>query len=126
MRRMALFAVALMAATNAAVSNGGAVRFADPNLKAAVEKQLGVREPTAADMLKLTELAANERGIVELTGLEHARNLKILYLNGNRIGDISVLSKLLWLEFVDLANNRIKSVPELSALKKLNWLSPYR
>ena len=121
MRRMALFTVALIAA-NAAASGDGPVRFVDPNLKAAVERQLGVREPNTSDMLKLTELSANKRGISDLAGLEHARNLRILYLNGNRIGDISVLPGLVDLEYVDLANNQIKSVPQLSALKKLNWL----
>lgn len=125
MRLMALFTVALMTATNAAASGDGPLRFIDPNLKAAVEKQLGVREPNTTDMLKLTELAANKQDIVDLSGLEHARHLKILYLNGNRISDISVLAGLAGLEYVDLANNRINNVLKLSALKKLNWLILY-
>jgi hypothetical protein len=101
------------------------VYFADPNLKAAVEKRLRTRDPNAADMLGLTELRANKRGIVDLAGLEYAHNLKILRLEHNQISDISVLSKLTTLEFVDLADNRISSIPDLSKLEKLSWLVLY-
>ena len=46
------------------------VDFASANLKAAVEGQLGVSDPTPTDMLKLTFLDANSRTIADLTGLE--------------------------------------------------------
>jgi hypothetical protein len=51
------------------------VYFADANLKAAVESELGISDPTPTDMLLLIELDASSRGIEELTGIEYASNL---------------------------------------------------
>jgi hypothetical protein len=42
------------------------VYFADGNLKAAVESQLGISDPTPTDMLSLTNLDETESGIAEL------------------------------------------------------------
>mgnify|MGYP001593521127 CR=1 FL=1 len=77
------------------------VCFADANLKATVEAALGVANPTPTAMLGLTYLDAGVRG-VNLTGLEYAKNLTMLTLDGNQISDISPLSGLtslhkLWL-----------------------------
>ena len=46
------------------------VHFPDHNLKAAVEQALGVNNPTPTEMLGLTVLSADDRGISDLTGLE--------------------------------------------------------
>jgi hypothetical protein len=119
---MILFSVVLITVFIAGVYGQEPVYFVDPNLKAAVEKSLHTRAPNAADMLGLTELHAAKQGIADLTGLEYARNLRILRLEHNQINDISVLSSLTALEFVDLADNHIKSVPLLSELKELTWL----
>jgi len=70
------------------------VHFHDPNLKAAVEAQLGVTNPTAADMLLLTGLYADNKGICDLTVLEYATNLDKLWLDANKISDISPLAGL--------------------------------
>lgn len=70
------------------------VVFNDPNLKAAVEAQLGVTNPTAADMLLLTGLYADNKGICDLTVLEYATNLDKLWLDANKISDISPLAGL--------------------------------
>ena len=56
------------------------VYFADPNLKIAIEKKLGVSEPNSTDMLTLLNLHAYRLGIVDLSGLEYAVNLKKLSL----------------------------------------------
>jgi hypothetical protein len=125
MTRMALFAVALIMAVDSAFYDQEQVYFADPNLKRAVEKQLRIRDPNSTDMLRLTDLSADKQGIVDLQGLEHAQNLKIIRLQGNQISDISLLSDLTELEFVDLADNRISIVHNLSKLKKLTWLILY-
>jgi hypothetical protein len=115
----------LPAANASAVAGREAVYFADPNLKAAIEKRLCINDPNHDDMLRLTDLRAENRGIRDLTGLEHADNLKILQLEGNQIGDISVLTGLIHLEFVDLADNCIRDLPRLTELKKLEWLILY-
>lgn len=125
MRHAVIFALTLLTAKAAAVVGPEAVYFADPNLQAAVERKLGTRDPNATDMLGLTDLWADNRGISDLTGLEHAGNLRNLCLRGNQISDISVLAGLAELEFVDLADNCIKNLPRLAELKMLTWLALY-
>ena len=70
------------------------VHFEDPQLKAAVEEALGVSDPTPVDMLALTSLNAESKGIVDLNGLESAYNLETLLLGDNQIADISPLEGL--------------------------------
>jgi len=124
-RHAVIFAMTLLTAKAAAVVGPEAVYFADPNLQAAIERKLRTRDPNATDMLRLTDLWADGRGIRDLTGLEHARNLRILQLRGNQISDISVLAGLAELEFVDLGDNSIRDLPRLAELTKLTWLALY-
>lgn len=70
------------------------VQFKDANLKAAVEQKLGVTNPTPEDMLSLKLLYADNLGIIDLTGLEYAINLKQLRLYGNNLIDITPLQNL--------------------------------
>ena len=51
--------------------------FADANLKAAVEAELGITDPNASDMLGLTYLDAHDLGIVDLNGIQYATNLQV-------------------------------------------------
>jgi parallel beta-helix repeat protein len=81
----------------------------DPNLKAAVEEELGLTDPNATDMLALTELDAGNIGIVYLTGLEYATNLTELYLNDNQLTDIFALTELTNLTVLDLTGNPLNS-----------------
>ena len=88
----------------------GPVYFADANLKAAVEAELGISNPTPTDMLGLTHaLRAGNQGISDLTGLEYALNLWGLELNHNQISDISALSGLS-LDYLQLHNNHISDI----------------
>jgi internalin A len=114
------------------------VFFADPILKARVETQLGVTNPTVADMVFLKELSAPGRGISDLTGLEYATNLARLNLGEffscwvwppelltNQIQDISPLSGLTQLKSLDLSNNQITDISALSGLTALEILTLY-
>jgi len=114
------------------------VYFADSILKALVEQQLGVSDPTTADMELLTELNAAGRGISDLTGLEYATNLAGLNLGEffyyrdwppelrtNQIEDISPLSGLTKLTSLDLSNNQITDISALSGLTALETLTLY-
>ena len=114
------------------------VYFADPILKAHVEAQLGVTNPTVADMVFLNELSAPGRGISDLTGLEYATNLARLNLGElfsywvwppelltNQIEDISPLSGLTKLKLLDLSNNQITDISALSGLTALETLALY-
>jgi len=65
-------------------------------------------------MLKLTELKAENAGITDLSGLEHAKKLEILYLAHNSITDISPLLKLPKIRWVDVRDNSITRIPELN------------
>ncbi len=95
------------------------VVFNDPALKVAVENQVGL-DPEPADMLLLTNLPASSLGIVDLTGLEYATNLKTLDLQNNDINDVSPLSGLTKLTTLFLSRNKqIHDINSLSGLTKL-------
>ena len=99
------------------------VYFADANLKAAIEEVLGVTDPTAADMLNLTNLIALERNIASVVGLEYALNLSYLWLGLNQISDISVLAGLTNLSHLDLSYNQISDISILAGLTNLSELA---
>ena len=99
----------------------------DPNLRAALEKALDKNEGdeiTENDLAKLTELKASKANIYDLTGLEHCKNLKFLYLNeNNKIRDLSPLSELTQLVTIELSKNKISSLQPLSNLSNLSYLN---
>jgi internalin A len=114
------------------------VYFADPMLKALVAAQLGVTNPTIADMVFLKELSAPGRGISDLTGLQYATNLTDLNLGEffyysvwppelrtNQIRDLTPLSGLIRLKSLDLSNNQITDISALSGLTALETLTIY-
>lgn len=98
------------------------VHFADANLKAAVEAQLGKANPTPTDMLNLLYLRAVVRDISDLTGLEYATNLSELDLSANPISNLSPLAGLTNLGNLTLANNPISDLSPLAGLTNLHSL----
>jgi hypothetical protein len=119
-RRLVLLFVALFPA--GALRAEAPVYFADSRLKEAVEAQLWISDPTPEDLLGLTRLYAGGDGIIDLTGLEYARNLQSLELPSNEIVDISALSALTNLQVLNLRSNRIKDISALSGLDSLQEL----
>ena len=99
------------------------VPFTDLNLKAAVERELWITDPTPTDMLGLTSLQAGSLGIRTISGLEYARNLQTLGLRLNYVSDISPLSGLTELEYLVLHKNPVGDLSPLSGLTKLNYLN---
>ena len=95
----------------------------DPALREVVSEQLGVENFTQADMLGLPNLIAIRRNIIELKGLEHAKNLGFLDLGGNQISDLRPLAGLTHLEVLRLWDNQIKDVSPLAGLVNLRELS---
>ena len=107
------------------------------NLAVVVRDTLGLTvnsDITQLDMLKLTTLKSSEKPerrnipehqITDLTGIQHALNLRYLYLWNNQIRDITPIVALKQLEVVDLRNNQISDIMPLTGLTKLNrlWLS---
>ena len=86
----------------------------DRALREAVREKLGVPADhvltPAYVQLHLTNLEATNKGIVDLTGLEYATDLQVLALRRNEIHDISPLSDLTGLVFLDLASNQISDL----------------
>jgi internalin A len=97
----------------------------DANLLAAVLTMLGgpAGFVTDADLLNLTELDAQYSGISSLSGLEGARYLAILYLDGNSLSDLSPLRGLLQLTSLSLPNNFIRDISPLAGLTNLSYLA---
>ena len=102
------------------------VAIPDPNLAAAVRNALGLA-PNASiikqTMQRLTILDAFNRQIKNLTGLEHATQLKELNLNGNQISDLSPLTGLTQLERLLLTGSQISDVSPLAGLTQLKILA---
>ena len=94
----------------------------DPALRKVVSEQLGVENFTQDDMLHLHNLIAIRRNIVELKGLEHAKNLGFLDLGGNQISDLRPLAGLTHLEVLRLGGNQIEDISPLSELINLKEL----
>jgi hypothetical protein len=91
------------------ISLAAPVVFSDPNLKCAVEAALGITDPNATEILLLTYLNASSLGISDLTGIEYAINLNSLYLYGNQISCIELLTYLDKLLILDLQNNPLNA-----------------
>ena len=106
------------------VTTDQVVTFPDPNLEAVIREAIG--KPTGdiyqSDVDGLTGLTANERNIVNLTGLEHCSNLRTLTLWVNQISDISPLASLTDLCWLDLGANQISDISPLASLTNLSHL----
>lgn len=121
----------LVAGGPAAPVRAGSPDIPDPNLEAAfrdaLNKPFGVISDT--DLRFIIELNAAGRDIVDLSGLEHCVNMASLYLNDNRISDISVLPKLhspeggTRLREIDLSNNLLTDISPLAGLVQLEMLN---
>ena len=104
------------------------VSIPDSNLASAVRETLNLSPGDAVtqlDMLRLINLGAPEHQIKNITGLEHATNLKVLNLEHNKIRDITPLSGLTRLSSLNLAVNFINDITPLADLTQLRFLSLY-
>ena len=103
----------------------GTVYIPDVNLQAAIAGALG-KTPgsviTSADMARLTHIIADEKGISNLTGLEHAINLERIEFRRNVISDLSPLTELIRLNNIKLRGNKITDVSPLAELINVDWL----
>ena len=77
----------------------------EPALQSAIARSLGVSEQKLSKSLvenKLIRLQANDVGIRDLRGLEHAKNLESLLLRDNLIDDLSPIHDLSKIKNLDL------------------------
>ena len=103
-----------------------AVNIPDPNLRAAIEMELGKASGatiTVDDMTNLTALEAKNSNINDLTGLEHAIELRTLNLEGNSISDLSPLAGLAQLVYLFLTGNAISDISPVANLSHLEYLA---
>ena len=97
----------------------------DARLAAAVRKASGLAPNariTKQHMQKLRTLAATDRQIKDLTGLEYATKLKTLRLWDNQIRDVSPLAGLTNLTGLYLNSNQISDFTPIAGLTKLREL----
>ena len=113
---------------HASSQQGATVRIHDPNLRALIAETLGkgANAPiTVEDMERLREIDAREdRGIKDLTGLQHATNLVELYLGwysgeGNQVSDLSPVAGLTNLRVLFLHHNPISDISPVRGLTNL-------
>lgn len=74
---------------------------------------------TEADLAELLELDVSNQPVRTLKGLEHATNLRKLFVNHTRVSDISSLSNLANMEELKIGETK---VTEFEALKKMTRL----
>ncbi len=135
----------------AAPQESAAEWMPDTALRAAVREALGlptIVHLTKEHLLPLDALHVIDKGISDITGLEFATNLKVLYLSKNPVTDLRPLANLtalkrlyLWdlspntstldlrplaslinLEEISLENNKVSDISPLAVLKKLSEL----
>ena len=99
------------------------VHIPDPNLRAAVGNALNGAPITQATMRRLTKLDAVKQGIIDLTGLEHAYNLRELYLWGNPLAELTPIANLERLTYLDIPDCSISDITALSNLVSLTHLN---
>lgn len=96
----------------------------DAALAAAIREALGTTSgPTCGDLLDLEVLGeehAANRDIETLEGLEHARNLRELWVQGNLITSIDVLADIPALRTVAAYGNPLTSIEALRGLDDLH------
>jgi Leucine-rich repeat (LRR) protein len=98
--------------------------FPDENLARVVARHLNNNDDISfivtAEMLESVQfLNAGERGIQTLEGMEHLKNLAAFVAPYNQISDVSPLSNLTKLEFLNLKNNLVTDITKLTGLIKL-------
>ncbi len=99
--------------------NAGPLFVSEPVLEQALAKSLRVeRDSLTTELIaeKLIYFELNNVGLRDLTGLESAKNLRVLVLRDNLIEDISPLSDLPHLQKLDLSGNKISNLSPFSGL----------
>ena len=105
------------------------VSIPDANFATAIRNKLGLppESPiTKLDMLGLEDLHINpgtEKPITDLTGLQHATNLKNVYLYDNQIVDLTPIAGLTKLTQLEITKSKISDVRPLAGLTQLRSLT---
>ena len=120
---LALFAAVLAPAAAAQTGSSG-VSIPDPSLRGAIESALDKQSGatiTESEMARLASLDASHSDISQIDGLQHAVNLRALYLQGNHISDASSLANLARMQVLVLNGNGISEI-DLTRMTNLRFL----
>ena len=101
------------------------VDISDSNLRAAIREALNIARGapiSREDIHRLTHLYADNRGIINLSGLEAATNLETLSLGENPLRNVSPLAYLINLRILVLRNCQINDINSLAPLAQLEVL----
>ncbi len=93
---------------------GHSVTITDPSLESVLRQAIEKSEGTinSNDLIKLQHLDGARKGIVSLSGIENAVNLRTLDLTANRLDGLSELLELPMLRAVSVAGNRLEPIDE--------------
>ena len=103
-------------------------RFPTRTLNSAIRETLNIPDNnpiTQQEMLQLMTLDIRGSSIANLTGLEYAANLEVLYSMNNQITDISPLANLTNLTHLYLGDNALQTIEPLAGLINLRVLDLY-
>ena len=117
--------VAAGSSVNLVVSKGPeVVTFADLVLDVIIRRAIGKESGDiySNELVGLVILDEVDRGIEDLSGLEHCINLEVVSLQLNGISDLTPLGRLSHLETLWLAANQISDLSPLSGLTNLRRL----
>ena len=111
----------------ACVSPIAAQIFPDANLEAAVrhyvfDKRNNSEPITAEDVASISTITARNKGIKDLTGLEHCKRLMLLELPDNEVSNLSALAGLDLLQSLTLTRNQVEDISPLAGLKRLQYI----
>ena len=98
------------------------VHIPDPNLRAAISEALDGAPITREAMKQLTGVDAGERGVTDLTGLEHAINLTFLGIQYSPLTDLSPIAGLTRLDTIYMWATPVSDLTPLRNLKRLRRL----
>ena len=107
---------------------GAHVNIPDTNLRAAIAESLGksANAPiTVEEMKGLTFLDIKHKGVLDLTGLQHATNLTRVWAPHNEITDLSPVGGLTKLTQLDVGFNKVSDISPVENLKNLTELRFY-
>lgn len=110
----------------AMVTPGTAVRFSDINLEKAIKAFLNKGENdviTEDEAGKVEVLSLRSCEISNLSGLGYFNNLKSLDIGINNVGDISEVSCLKKLSFINFDKNRVSDISAFGSLENLDYFS---
>ena len=120
-----ILTLALIAAMAVTTATAQEIHIPDAALAKAIRHYLGLDAGapiTAAAMRELTELRGGFE-IVDLTGLQHATNLEMLYLSWRKkVSDVSPLANLPKLERLYLEHTQVSDISPLANLPNLEKL----